>query len=311
MKTAIDIRDAFFDRVYDLAAKDPDLIFMSADADAFSLQKFRHDFPDRFINVGVAEQNMVTVATGLALSGKNVFIYAILSFVTMRCYEQIKFNICGMNLPITIVGIGVGYSFDFDGPSHHGVNDVGIMRTLPEISIFNPATALCAENSAQIAYESSTPVCVRLDKGQLNELYFPSTDFSKGMSVIKEGRDLCLLATGREVHRALEIAQSLESHNIHTGVVDVHRLKPVDPSILLEVVGGYSRIATLEEHSIVGGLGSIVGEIFIDNNIRKPLKRLALPDVQCLMYGKRDWLFAHYQFDTPNIMRRICEWMRQ
>jgi transketolase len=309
MKVEVDIRDAFFDQIYNHAAKDSSLIFISADADAFSLQRFKRDFPDRFINVGVAEQNMVTVATGLALSGKNVFIYAILPFVTMRCYEQIKFNICGMNLPVTIVGVGTGFSFDFDGPSHHGVGDIGVMRMLPEMTIYNPATPLCAENCANAAYHSSTPVCVRLDKGKMKEFYTVETDFSKGFNVLVAGSDLCLLATGREVHRAVGIASNLKGRGIDTGVIDVHRLKPVDVNALLNTIGSYRWAATIEENSIVGGLGSIVAEIFIDNSFAIPLKRLALPDVQCLKYGNRDWLHAYYRFDTPSIVADLVEWV--
>ncbi|MFA6310337.1 MAG: transketolase C-terminal domain-containing protein [Sterolibacterium sp.] len=305
----VDIRDAFFDRVYEFAAKDKNVVFLSADADAFSLQKFKRDFPDRYINVGVAEQNMVTVATGLALAGKNVFIYAILPFVTMRCYEQIKFNICGMNLPVTIVGVGVGYSFEFDGPSHHGVSDVGIMRMLPEMTLCNPATPLCAASYAQQAYESSTPVCVRLDKGPLRELYSVGDTFSRGMNLVRGGTDLCIVATGREVQRSFELAEILEGKGVTVGILDVHRLKPIDSSAFLSEIAPYERIVTLEENSIIGGLGSAVAEILVDNGVFKPLKRCALPDVQCLKYGKREWLQRQYGFDTETLVTSMEEWM--
>lgn len=306
----VDIRDAFFDRVYEFAANDTNLVFLSADADAFSLQKFKRDFPDRYINVGVAEQNMVTLATGLALGGKNVFIYAILPFVTMRCYEQIKFNICGMNLPVTIVGVGVGYSFDFDGPSHHGVGDIGIMRMLPEMTICNPATPLCAAHYALHAYESTTPVCVRLDKGSLQERYASSDTYSRGMNIVRSGKDLCIVATGREIQRSFELAEILEQKGVTVGILDVHRLKPIDDSAFLDAIAPYERIVTLEENSIIGGLGSAVAEILADNGVFKKLKRCALPDVQCLKYGKREWLHEQYGFDTKSLVVSIEDWLR-
>ena len=308
MENNVDIRDAFFDKIYELAAKDENVVFLTADADAFSLRRYKNDFPDRFINVGGAEQNMVTMATGLALSGKNVFMYAILSFITMRCYEQIKFNICSMNLPITLIGLGAGLSFEFDGPSHHGVGDIGIMRMLPEMTIYNPASPPAAEASAQMAYESPTPVCVRLDKGKLAPLYGAGADFSEGLGLLREGRDLCLVSTGTMVHRALEVAESLAGGGIDAAVVDLHRLKPVNEAGLLERLAPFDKVVTLEDNSIVGGLGAIVGETLMDNGRSVWLKRIALADEQCLRYGKKEWLHETYGIDADSVVRQITEW---
>lgn len=306
---AADIRDAYFDQIYHFAAQDESLVFLSADADAFSLQRFKKDFSDRYINVGVAEQNMATLAAGLALAGKSVFIYAILSFLTLRCYEQIKFNICGMNLPITLVGVGSGYSFDFDGPSHHGVTDIGVMRMLPEMTICNPATAATAQYYADFSYHSPSPVCVRLDKGSMDELYAEPTDFSAGMNSVRQGRDLTILATGREVYHAVEIATLLRANNIDAGVVDVHRLKSIDLQTFLDLTSSSDRIVTLEENSIIGGLGTIVAELMVDNKIYKPLKRCALPDVQCFAIGKRQWLMEQDGLSTDSLVESIKQWI--
>ena len=135
--SGIDIRDAFFDSFYELGAADESVVFLSSDMDAFSLRKFKNDFPERFVNVGVAEQNMVNVAAGLAIAGKKVFCYGIGAFVTMRCYEQIKVNLCSNNLNVNIIGAGAGFSFGHDGPTHHGLQDVALMRVLPEMSIID------------------------------------------------------------------------------------------------------------------------------------------------------------------------------
>ena len=307
----IDIRDAFFDKVYELASEDKNIVFLSADADAFSLQKFKKDFPDRYINVGVAEQNMITIATGLALSGKNVFVYAILPFVTMRCYEQIKFNICGMNLPITIVGVGVGYSFDFDGPSHHGVTDIGIMRMLPEMTICNPSTPKMADYYAQVAYKSETPLCVRLDKGSLEELYSTQQNFVCGMNILQKGENLCIVATGREVQRSLLLAEELRKKGLSVGIIDVHQLKPIDEIRFLNELEPYNKVITLEENSLIGGLGSSVAEIFADHGIFKYLKRCSLPDLQCFKSGKRSWLHEQYGFGSSEILKNIDQWVKK
>jgi transketolase len=308
METMVDIRDAFFDKIYELATKDENVVFMTADADAFSLRRYKQDFPDRFINVGVAEQNMVTVATGLALSGKNVFIYAILSFMTMRCYEQIKFNICSMNLPITLIGLGSGLSFEFDGPSHHGVGDIGIMRMLPEMTIYNPSSPPVAEAVAQMAYDSDSPVCVRLDKGKMDPLYNTGANFKEGLGVLREGKDVCIVSTGTMVHRALEVAEKLAEYSIDVAVLDLYRLKPVNEPLLLKYLSTYKKVASLEDNSIIGGLGSILSEIITDNQQNTQLKRIALRDEQCLRYGQKEWLHETYRIDVPSIVKQIQEW---
>ena len=305
----VDIRDAFFDRVYEIAAKDPNVIFLTSDMDAFSLKRYKEDFPKRFINIGVAEQNMVTIATGLALSGKKVYMYAILSFITMRCYEQIKFNICSMNLPITLVGVGTGLSFDSDGPSHHGVGDLGILRMLPEMTILNPSTPSLTEACAQIAYEQNSPVCVRLDKGRWPDIHPKDINYKDGMHLLREGTDICIIATGLIVHRALEAAEELTKYSIKAAVIDLYCLKPVNEQLLLELTKPFTKIVTVEENSIIGGLGSIISDVFANRDVLVHQKRIALKDEQLLRYGKRDWFHQEYEIDLKGIVDQISTWV--
>ena len=126
----LDVRDVFFDTIYQQCKNDPNLIIISADMDAFSLRKIAKEFPNQYLNVGVSEQNMINVAAGMALFGKRVLCYSIASFATLRCFEQIKVNLCSLNLPVTIVGAGAGFSFGYDGPTHHGHQDLAAMRLL-------------------------------------------------------------------------------------------------------------------------------------------------------------------------------------
>lgn len=301
----IDIRDAFFDQIYDIASKDRDVIFLTADADAFSLRKYKRDFPSQFINVGVAEQNMVDVATGLALSGKRVFIYAIIPFITMRCYEHIKANICGMNLPVTIIGSGAGLSLGNDGPTHHAVQDIAVMRILPEITILNPCDGPSAAACARIAYKTNTPVYARLDKGELPALYSKDDDFSDGLKVIREISDINIISTGFMSQQAVAVADELKGHSINMGVVDLYRIKPINEALLLELVGQSKQLITLEENSVVGGIGTIVSELLTDNQRNIPLKRIGLEDKQHFDYGSREWLHKLYGLDKEAIVEQI------
>ena len=156
----IDIRDSFFDQLYLKGSTNKNIIILSADMDTFSLRKFSKDFPNQYINVGVSEQNMINVASGLAMSGKIVFCYSIASFATLRCFEQIKVNICSMNLPVTIVGAGAGFSFGYDGPTHHGHQDLSSMKLLPEMSIFELSSNDLAKN-VDFSIEKKSPLYIR------------------------------------------------------------------------------------------------------------------------------------------------------
>lgn len=302
-----DIRDAFFDEIYDIASKDGDVIFLTADADAFSLQRYKRDFPNQFINVGVAEQNMVAVATGLALSGKKVFIYAIIPFITMRCYEQVKVNICSMNLPVTIIGTGAGLSFGNDGPTHHAVQDIAVMRILPEMTILNPCDGPSAAACAQIAYKSNTPVYARLDKGELPALYSKDDNFSDGLKVIREVSDINIISTGFMTQQAIKVSNEIKKHSIHIGVIDLYRIKPINESVLLKLISQSKQLITIEENSIVGGIGTIVSELLSDNWKNIPLKRVALEDRQYFDYGSRQWLHENYGLDEKSVTEIILE----
>lgn len=303
-----DIRDSFFDEIYNIASKNKNVLFITADADAYSLRRYKQDFPRQFINIGVAEQNMITVASGLALSSKKVYIYAIIPFITMRCFEHIKVNICSMNLPVAIIGAGAGLSFGNDGPTHHAVNDISVMRTLPEITIFNPCDSISASKCGQISFNASNPTYIRLDKGQFPSLYDNNDNYLDGMKIIRNIKDINIISTGFMTHRAVEVADKLSEHSIDVGIIDIYRLKPVNVPLLLKTIDKTQKIVTLEENSIIGGIGSIVSEILNDNQKNIQLKRIAVQDEQCFNYGTREWLHRKYLIDNDSIVKRMLNW---
>lgn len=307
-----DMRDAFFDELYDIATNDSQLVFLTADMGAFSLAKFKKDLPKQYINVGVAEQNMVSVAAGLALGGKTVFVYTIVPFVTMRCYEQIKVDLCCMNLPVTIIGVGAGFTYGSDGPTHHATQDIAVMRTLPEITILNPSDSVMTRVFAEIAYKNTGPVYIRIEKGKLPLIYDDiSIDFSDGITKTRKGSDLSIISTGIMTHKAHEVAEILSRYSISAGVIDLYRIKPLNTKLLLKYITDSKSIVTLEENSVIGGIGSAVAEALSDNACNKPLKRLATPDIHCFELGERELLHACYGLDTDSIVKSIVEWHGQ
>lgn len=306
----IDIRDAFFDALYDIAAKDSDVMFLTADTGAFSLDRFKKDLSSQYINVGVAEQNLVSVAAGLTLGGKKVFIYAIAPFITQRCYEQIKIDISCMRLPVTIIGVGAGITYSSDGPTHQATQDIAIMRALPGMTILNPSDPVSAAAAAAMAYKSNGPVYVRVDKGKLPLLYSNEDSFSEGLAVLKDGRDVLILTTGIMVHQAYKVTDELAERSIDAGIVDIYRIKPINEKLLLGIIDRYERIVTLEENSIIGGIASTVGEILIDNQKAVALKPIALADAYCQGYGNREWMHSAYGLDVESITSTILNWVQ-
>ncbi len=306
-----DIRDAFFDEVYRLAARDSNIVFLTADMGAFSLNRFRADLSSQYINVGVAEQNLVGIAAGLSLAGKKAFIYTIAPFASQRCYEQVKVDISGMKLPVVIIGSGPGITYSSDGPTHHALQDVAVMRALPDITIFHPADAATAAATARLAYENAGPVYVRLDKGIQPQFYDESADFSSGMTLLKEGRDITIIATGIMVPHAFKIIEKLARNGIDAGVIDIYRLKPINETLLLSLVAKSARLATLEEHSIIGGLGSAVSEILTDAGCDTPLRRFGLSEQGCAGYGDREWMHRYYGLDPGSVSQSILDWFKE
>ena len=259
-----DFRDAVFAVIHDLMRQDENVVVLTNDNGAWGLDKIREEFPQRVVNVGVAEQNMMSLAGGLASAGKRVFAYGQCAHL-MRAWEQIKVGICIPNLPVTILGVGAGLSMGRDGPTHHAVEDVALMRVLANMTIYNPADWVCAEACVKMAYEARTPHYVRLDKEQLPNLYQPGHDFSRGFCGF--GDDVlhrAIFSTGIETWRARQKALRC--------VIDIFRLKPVPD------FGGYfvdrcqDEMEVWDEHNPSGGLYSIVAEALCGAT------RIGLPD---------------------------------
>lgn len=274
-----DSRDAVFGELHNIALRDSNVILLTADTSVRKLKEFKEDMPNQFFNVGIAEQNMMSVAAGLALSGKHVFVFGIGNFVTLRCYEQINIDICSMNLPVTILGMGTGYGYSSDGTTHHMIEDVSIMRALPNMTIWSPSDYTMIARVVHLAYQTPSPSYIRIDKGLLPYIYDnDNQSFSGGLAVLKSGKDLTIFATSIMVGQALGVADALAEYSIRVGVVDVYRLKPANKNLLVEVIQNSKRVATLEEHTVLGGLGSIVCETLADYGVLLPTKRFGIDD---------------------------------
>ncbi len=246
-----------------MGEKNPKVFMVSGDlGDSSGLSRFKNTYPDRFINVGIAEQNMIGVAAGLAKEGYNVFATSFAPFITLRSGEQIRMNLGYMELNVKAVAIGSGLSMAFLGNSHYGLEDMAIMRSIPNLTIVNPAD--CAEivKVVHAAANFKGPMFIRLTGAVGNPpVYTEEYNFEIGKSItLKEGSDITIFSIGSMVYESLEAAKILDKTGISAKVVNMHTLKPCDYDAIDLAISSSKAIITVEEHTIMGGLGSVIAE---------------------------------------------------
>jgi len=305
---ATDIRDAFFDEVCRRAEADRNVIVLSDDMGAMALDRLRQSRPDQFINLGIAEQNAIDLAAGMALGGLRPVVYGITNFVSLRCAEQISVSLSLMNLPVTIVGSGGGLTYSADGPTHQGTQDVGVLRTMPHMNVYNPADAASTAAAARLSLTAGGPCYVRIEKGTVPDLYCAEHDFSTGFSLLERGDEVLFVGTGYATHIARAAARLLRSQGVASGVLDLFRLKPIDFPSLGEALSSARRIAVIEEQCPTGGAFTIVAETLAEAGMVRPVKRLTLPDVPCFRYGSREWLHRQFELAPECIAEAIRQW---
>ena len=298
------MRDVVINRIFEAAKNDKDILFISADLGAAALDDFRDKLPDQFIHAGISEQNMVDLASGLALSGKKVFLYAMAPFLTARCYEQIKCVIASMNLPVTLIAVGVGLGYDHATLTHFTPEDIACMRALNGIEILTPGDAEAAKKIADVAIMDPDFRYIRLDRQGLGPAYhggFEAT-YDRGFGHIAGGKNIVIITCGVLLRKALLARKILAEKGVNAGVIDLFRIKPIDGKALADLLSDYNAVVTVEEQSLEGGMGSAILEVAADHNILKPVRRLGMRDGYAVINGDRDSLHELYEIDTRHIV---------
>jgi len=213
-------------------------------------------------------------------------------------------------LPVVVVGVGAGFSFDSDGPALHGTQDIAIMRSLPEMTIYNPPDAMSASAVARLAYEKDGPSYIRLDKGVYPVIYENKHELQNGFKVVRSVQAVNIISTGYMTSVAIRLVEELEKQGVNVGLLDLMRLKPVDP-LFYKTIENTESLITIEENSLIGGLGSIVGELLIDNDSDIKLKRIGSQDRQFIVYGTRDWLQYLNELTLSDLQNTILNWLRR
>lgn len=308
------MRNAFVETIYELTSKDKDVVLILGDIGGFLLQKYQKDFPERFLNAGIAEANMIGVACGLAMNGKKPFVYTITPFVTARPYEQVKDDVAYPNLNIKLAGIGSGIAYTPYGPTHHSIDDISLMRTLPNMAVISPADPQETKEAMRALLDYEGPAYLRLALvSKPLALKIPRPPFKLGeANVLRAGEDAVIIATGEITMLALEAAEKLAGEGIETAVINMHTIKPLDKDAVMRAAEHSRALVTFEEHSIYGGLGSAVAEVLAEKSVRHiPFKRIGINDVFCQDYGSREYLLQKFGLSAEGVVNSIHELLKR
>lgn len=304
-------RDSYGNALAELGKENENLVVLDADlAAATKTGTFLKVFPERHVNCGIAENNMTGIAAGLATCGKIPFISSFSMFLSGRCYEQIRNSIAYPGLNVKMGATHVGISVGEDGATHQCLEDISLMRELPGMVVINPADDIEAKAAVRAAVEHVGPVYLRFGRYpvpvfNLNEDY--KFEIGKGI-VLREGKDVTILATGLEVYEALEAAKLLEADGIDAEVINIHTIKPLDEESVLKTAEKTGKVVTVEEHFTIGGLGTAVCELLSEKH-PTPVLRIGIEDEFCKS-GPAQELLHKYGLDAEGIYRRVKNYMK-
>lgn len=298
-------RAGYGETLVELAAEGVDVMAVEADlSGSTTTKKLGEAYPERLVNVGIAEQNMIDVAAGLSLAGKIAFTGSFAAFGTGRCYDQIRNTVCYANLNVKVAPTHSGVTVGPDGGSHQMLEDISLMRGLPGMNVLVPADYWAAKQAIRIAAATPGPFYVRLGRAKVPEVYNAQTTLELGRSyVLSEGTDVTVIAAGVEVAQALKAKELLAAEGISAEVIDAFSIKPFDKETLLASVKKTGCAVTCEEHSTVGGLGSAVADI-LGENYPVPLERVGVRD-SFGTSGDPNELLAEFKLDAAGIVEKV------
>lgn len=300
------MRNAFAEEITKIAVEDKRLVLLSGDIGNKLFDNFKEAAPQRFYNCGIAEGNMMSVAAGLSLSGLRSIVYTITPFTTTRCFEQIRVDVCYHKAPVIIVGTGAGLSYADLGPTHHSLEDMAILRTLPEMNVLAPCDSNELRQALRAALKLDTPVYIRIGKKGEPDIHNNLTNFEIGKSIIiKKGNDITLVCSGTIISEVLQASLILEEKGISVEVVSMHTIKPLDENYLLEASSKFKMLVTIEEHGKIGGLGGAVAEWKSNNNININHQIFGTPDEFMHEVGSQEYAREKYGLVANKIANSI------
>src|ERR1043166_883266 len=301
------MRNTFLNTLFELAKQDSRIVFITGDLGFSVVEPFMNELPNQFVNAGVAEQNMTARAAGMALSGKIVFTYSIANFPTLRCLEHIRNDICYHDVNVNVVSVGGGFAYGSMGATHHATEDLGVMRMLPNIVVVAPGDPVETAAATQAIIDDPRPCYLRLGKAGEPVVHQGAIDFQLGRAIqIGSGTDVTLISTGGMLQTTVRAAERLARGGIQARVLSMHTLKPLDNEAVLTAARETNAIVTIEEHSIIGGLGGAVAELLAETDeVRVPFKRLGIPSHFSPRVGTQEYLLHENGLDVDSIVENV------
>jgi transketolase len=311
----IAMRDAFLERIWLEMAKDVDIFFISADFGSPVLDKIRNDYPKRFINVGIAEQNLINVTAGLALEGFKVFAYAIAPFITMRCYEQLRVNLALLSevrpMNVTLIGVGAGYSYVVSGPTHQCYEDLTLMRALPNVRVYSTPDHVATAALFEACLMKPGIKYLRLDAQILPVVYENNNlQLNDGYQVHREGADYCLVATGFMLHTALKISEQLAEVGVEVGVIDLIDISQLHERFI-SIISKYKGLVTMEEgFSGRGGMDAVLFDAAVRNQLKTSILNIGVEPGYRFELGTRDELHEQVGIGVDAAKAKILQFIQ-
>lgn len=300
------MRTAFIDTLRELARIDDRIFLLTADMGYSVFETFRDEFPDRFLNTGIAEQNTIGVAAGLASRGKIVFVYSIIPFVTMRCFEQVRLDLAYNFMNVKLVGVGAGLTYGPLGSSHHALEDIAIMRSLPDMTVLCPGDPIETRELIKRSYEYEGPVYIRLGKNGEPKIHPDETRIEIGKSItVLEGNDLALITTSNMLETGKKWVEEWKQDGVNVSLISMPSLKPFDSSTVKNLIDKEIPIITLEEHSVIGGLGSIISQVIATTGKPVKFQQIGINDKFSHVVGGHEFQRKKFMLDKKPSLKFI------
>ncbi len=301
------MRKAFFEKLDDLMLKNRNIFVITADLGGAFFKGFEERHSKNFINAGIAEENMVGLASGLAMAGKIVYCYSIAPFLVMRALENIRLNVAYPGFKVRILGAGGGLSYGLEGFSHHGVEDIAAMKALPNMAVVCLSDRRQAEEMAKISIKYPGPIYFRFGQDNPEPLYLKNKTFKIGRAeVLASGGKVALAATGSMVYSAKMAIAELKQKNLFPALVDFHTIKPLDKKAVKDLLK-YQFVFSIEEHHLAGGFGETLASELLISGYKGNFKPIALPSIPIMTVGRRDWLLEKYGLSKNKIIKTILK----
>jgi transketolase len=307
------MRTTFVKTLTELAHENENVFLLTADLGFKLFDEFRHDFPDRFINVGVAEQNMIGVGAGLSLSGKNVYCYSMIPFLILRALEFIRVDLCYQNLNVKLIGVGGGLTYGLEGVTHHAIEDIAIARALPNLTVVAPGDPVEARGIIRESTDYPGPLYVRLGGNNDPVVHKDGQEVAIGKGIVlQEGEGVTLFCTGGTLPAAKAALEIIEiEKKVRPTLISLHTIKPLDTRLVSMHAKRSHAVFTVEDHSVIGGLGSAVGETLLEQGYTGLFRRIGLPDQYSPVVGRSSYLKQVCGLTAEGIAERIVNGLKR